>query len=80
MKVVWPPLVAVLEERRKKIIDGLEAAERAQLDLAAAQEKAGEDKEIAKREAAEIVDQAKATRLTKLSKKRRIKREPKASG
>ena len=23
MKVVWPPLVAVLEERRKKIIDGL---------------------------------------------------------
>ena len=59
MKVVWPPLVAVLEERRKKIIDGLEAAERAQIDLAAAQEKAGEDKEIAKREAAEIVDQAK---------------------
>lgn len=59
MKVVWPPLVAVLEERRKKIIDGLEAAERAQRDLAIAQEKAGEDKDIAKREAAEILEQAK---------------------
>ena len=47
MKVVWPPVVAVLEERRKKIIDGLAAAERAQLDLAAAQTKAGGDKEIA---------------------------------
>ena len=59
MKVVWPPVVAVLDERRKKIFDGLEAAERAQLDLAAAQTKAGEDKEIAKREAAEILEQAK---------------------
>lgn len=59
MKVVWPPIVAALEERKKKIADGLEAASRAQLDLAAAQEKAGEEREIAKQEASEIVEQAK---------------------
>ena len=59
MKVVWPPIVAALEERKKKIADGLEAASRAKLELAAAQEKAGEEREIAKQEASEIVEQAK---------------------
>ncbi|MEX0619624.1 MAG: F0F1 ATP synthase subunit B [Pseudohongiellaceae bacterium] len=59
MKFVWPPFTAILEERQKKIADGLEAADRAQRDLHLAQEKAGKELVAAKQQAAEIVDQAK---------------------
>jgi len=41
MKFVWPPLMAILRERQKKISDGLEAAEKAQDDLLQAKEKVG---------------------------------------
>jgi len=37
MKYVWPPLMAAIEERQKKIADGLEASERAEKDLELAQ-------------------------------------------
>ena len=33
MKYVWPPLMAAIEERQKKIADGLEASDRAEKDL-----------------------------------------------
>ncbi len=36
MKFVWPPIVTALDERAKKIQDGLSAADRAKADLAAA--------------------------------------------
>jgi len=39
---VWPPIVAALDERQKKIADGLEAADRAGKDLELAQEKASQ--------------------------------------
>ncbi len=42
MKFIWPPLNAALEERQKKIAEGLAAADRSQKDLAQAQEKANE--------------------------------------
>lgn len=58
MKYVWPPIVAVLEERAKKISDGLQAAERAEKDLALAQEKSSEQMKEAKQEAAAIIEQA----------------------
>jgi len=58
MKYVWPPIVAILEERTKKISDGLQAAERAETDLALAQEKSTEQMKEAKQEAAGIIDQA----------------------
>lgn len=58
MKYVWPPIVAVLEERAKKISDGLQAAERAEKDLALAQEKSTEQMKEAKQEAAAIIEQA----------------------
>ena len=32
-KYVWPPFMAIMEERKKKIADGLEAAARAEKDL-----------------------------------------------
>lgn len=57
-KFVWPALISVMEEREKKIADGLQAAERADKDLELAQKKAGEQLKEAKAQAAEIVEQA----------------------
>ncbi len=36
MKIVWPPLMKALDERAKKIADGLAAAEKGKLELAEA--------------------------------------------
>lgn len=36
MRFVWPPLTAALDERAKKIAEGLSAADKAKADLAAA--------------------------------------------
>lgn len=36
MKFVWPPLANALDERRKRVADGLSAADKAKADLAAA--------------------------------------------
>ncbi len=58
MKYVWPPIVAILEERQKKIADGLEAAERGQKDLGLAQENVVKQLQEAKQQSAEILDQA----------------------
>jgi len=55
---VWPLFANILEERKKKIADGLEAADRAQRDLVLAQEKFTGSLKEAKVEAASIVDQA----------------------
>lgn len=59
MKFVWPPLMSAIEERQKKIADGLAASERADKDLQIAQEKAKEQLKEAKHQAAEIIEQAK---------------------
>jgi len=59
MKYVWPPIMAALAEREKKIADGLEAAERAEKDLELAQHKVADEMRAAKQEAAKIVDDAK---------------------
>jgi F-type H+-transporting ATPase subunit b len=58
MKFVWPPIVAILEERAKKISDGLQAADRAAKDLELAQEKSTEQMKEAKQEAAAIIESA----------------------
>ncbi|BEV17722.1 F0F1 ATP synthase subunit B [Herbaspirillum sp. DW155] len=39
MKFVWPPLIKALDERAKKIADGLAAADRGRADLAAAEKR-----------------------------------------
>ncbi|MDP2147216.1 MAG: F0F1 ATP synthase subunit B [Pseudomonas sp.] len=59
MKFVWPPVIAALHERQKKIADGLDAAARAARDLELAQDKAGQQQREAKAQAAEIIEQAK---------------------
>lgn len=55
---VWPLFAAVMEERKQKIADGLEAAARAEKDLELAQAKSTEQLKEAKTEAAAIIDQA----------------------
>lgn len=57
-KMVWPLFSNILEDRKKKIADGLEAADRAQRDLMLAQEKSTDSLKEAKAVAAGIIDQA----------------------
>lgn len=58
MKFVWPPITSALAERKKKIADGLSAADRAEHDLELAQAKAVERLTEAKQQGAEIIEQA----------------------
>jgi len=57
-KVLWKPLSAALENRQKKIADGLAAAERGQKEQELAEKRASEVIGEAKKQAAEIVNQA----------------------
>ncbi|MBA3988805.1 F0F1 ATP synthase subunit B [Aliidiomarina maris] len=59
MKFVWPPLNNAIEERQKKIADGLAASERAEKDLEKAHEQVAAELNKAKAEAAEIIEQAR---------------------
>lgn len=58
MKYVWPPLLAAMQAREKRIEEGLLAADRADKDLELAQQNAVSKMAEAKHEAAGIVDQA----------------------
>ena len=58
MKFIWPPLNAALEERQKKIAEGLAAADNAQKNLAQAQDKVNEELKAARSKANEIIEQA----------------------
>jgi len=58
MKFVWPVIIEAMEERQKKIADGLDAADRALRNLELAQNKATDQMKGAKQEAAAIIDQA----------------------
>lgn len=62
MTYVWPPLITAIEERQKKIADGLTKAERAGKDLQLAQAKASDKLKEAKAQAAEIIEQANKRR------------------
>ncbi|MDY6890634.1 MAG: F0F1 ATP synthase subunit B [Pseudomonadota bacterium] len=58
MKYVWPPITGALAERKRKIAEGLDAADRAGRDLQLAQEKAAEEIRAGKEQAAAIIEQA----------------------
>ncbi len=58
MKVVWPLILGPMEERSKRIADGLAAAEKGQKDLAQAKSRADEAIREARSRAVQIVDQA----------------------
>lgn len=57
-RFVWPPIVAAMAERTKRIADGLQAADKAEKDLELAKKKVVEQLTSAKKEAAAIIDQA----------------------
>ena len=56
--VLWGPMLRMLEDRKKRIADGLEAAERGQHEKELAEKRAKERLQEAKQEAAEIINQA----------------------
>jgi F-type H+-transporting ATPase subunit b len=58
MKFVWPMILGAMDERAKRIADGLAAAEQGQKDLAQAQSRADEAVREARSKAVQIVDQA----------------------
>ena len=58
MKFIWPPLNAAIEERQKKIAEGLAAAERSRKDLAQSQQSIDATLRDARSKANEIIDQA----------------------
>ena len=52
MKFVWPPITAALDERAKKIADGLSAADKAKSDLAQANQRVEQQLAAARTDAA----------------------------
>ena len=70
MKYIWPPLIGALEERQKKIADGLAAAERGRADLAAAEKRSLDADREAKARVQELIAQGekRATALVEEAK------------
>lgn len=62
MKYVWPPIIKAIEDRQKKIADGLQAAERAKKDL-----------DLAQANASDQLKEANAQQLSSLSKRINVK-------
>ena len=58
MKYVWPPLMQALEERKKKIADGLAAADKGKHEMELAEKRATSLLREAKDQAADIVSLA----------------------
>lgn len=64
-KFIWPPLVKALDERAKKIADGLAAAERGKADLESASKRAAQALAEARTEGAQrIADAEKRAQLS----------------
>jgi F-type H+-transporting ATPase subunit b len=75
MKFIWPPLIRAIDDRRKKIADGLAAAERghrelqsangeAQIIINEAREKALKIVDQANRRSGEIIEEARSTAMS----------------
>ena len=58
MKFVWPPIMAMLDERKKKIADGLAEAERGMQQQERAEQEAEKQLAEAKQQASDILGQA----------------------
>jgi len=57
-KVMWKPMMGLMEARQKRIADGLAAAEKGKQEQADAEKRAGEMLEESKQKAADILAQA----------------------
>lgn len=58
-KYIWPLLMNAMQERQQTIAEGLAASERAEKDLALAQDRAGDQLRDAKQEAQQLIEQAR---------------------
>ena len=58
MKFIWPPLMAAIEDRQKKIAEGLAAADRAQSELKDADARVADEIRKARIDASAIIDKA----------------------
>lgn len=58
MKFIWPALMKAMDERARRIEDGLSTADRARKELAAADARAAEEIKHARAEAATIIERA----------------------
>ena len=54
MKFVWPPMIKALDERAKKVADGLAAADKAKSDLVIAERRAQDELAKAKNVASDV--------------------------
>jgi F-type H+-transporting ATPase subunit b len=83
MRFVWPPITKALDDRAKKISDGLAAAEKAHVDLVVAEKRAAEEMSkardsvaelrlTAEQQAAGIIDQARAEASQILAQARKL--------
>lgn len=70
MKYIWPPLMQAVNDRQKKIADGLASAEQGKRDLELAQHKSSKLMQEAKLEASHIIEQAnnRASRIVEEAK------------
>lgn len=58
MKIVWPPVMRAMENRQKRIADGLAAGERGRHELELAQQKATDTLREAREQAADMLGEA----------------------
>jgi len=58
MKFIWPPIMQAMNERARRIEDGLSTADRARKELADADARAAEEIKHARAEAATIIERA----------------------
>ncbi|MBN8504959.1 MAG: F0F1 ATP synthase subunit B [Burkholderiales bacterium] len=63
MKFVWPPITSALDERAKKIAEGLSAADKAKLELATANKKVEQQLSSARDDAAKRLADAERLAL-----------------
>jgi F-type H+-transporting ATPase subunit b len=72
MKFVWPPITAALDERAKKIADGLSAADKAKAELAGANKRVEEQLVQARNDSTKLLADAdkRAQAIVEEAKKR----------
>lgn len=70
VKFIWPPLMNAIEERQKKIAEGLAAADQSQESLAQAEEQVAELLREARVNANQIIDQANVRAIQLVEKAR----------
>ena len=81
MKFVWPPIAAALDERAKKIADGLAAADKAKAELRSRQQaRRGGAGQVAQRDRQRLADaERRAQAIVEEAKGRATKRAPRSS-